>query len=213
MTKYQLLLDRIHEVQDLRKAIRVLTWDREVNMPQGGVEDRTNQITTLKRLCHSIYTSDEMGELIEGAAEELNGAEYSSSEASLVRFLRRDYRESRMLPEKFVARSALINGKATAAWKKAREKEDFSLFTPWLNEVVEVPGLKGCVLPIVGETQQLLRYRIQLGILTELQDRGHGKDGRSGAPPTDTQPQELCRILTNAAGVTHAAVDAEAERS
>ena len=70
MTKYQLLLDRINEVQDLRKAIRILTWDREVNMPPGGELDRTNQITTLNRLSHSLYTSDETGKLIEYAETE-----------------------------------------------------------------------------------------------------------------------------------------------
>ena len=128
--KYQLLLDRVHEVQDLRKAVRVLTWDREVNMPLGGELDRTNQITTLKRICHSLYTSDEMGELIENAAEELNGAHYSSSEASLIRFLRRDYRQAKMLPDEFITRSASINGLATAAWKEARREDDFSFFSP-----------------------------------------------------------------------------------
>ena len=96
--KYQTLLNRVYEINDLRKAVRVLTWDREVVMPKGGDDDRNHQITTLQRLCHTLYTSDEMGELIEAASEELNGASYQSSEASLIRFLRRDYAKARRLP-------------------------------------------------------------------------------------------------------------------
>ncbi len=138
MTKYQLLLDRINEVQDLRKAIRILTWDREVNMPPGGELDRTNQITTLNRLSHSLYTSDETGKLIEYADKELNGIDYASTEASLIRFLKQDYQQARLLPDEYIARSTLINGRATAAWKEARQKDDYSIFSPWLKEVIEL---------------------------------------------------------------------------
>jgi carboxypeptidase Taq len=136
--KYQTLLNRVYEIHDLRKAVRVLTWDREVVMPKGGDEDRNQQITTLQRLCHTLYTSDEMGELIEAASVELNGASYRSSEASLIRFLRRDYARARRLPADFISRSTSINGEATAAWKKAREDDDFALFRPWLEKVLDI---------------------------------------------------------------------------
>ncbi len=136
--QYQKLINRIHEIQDLRKATRVLTWDREVNMARGGNADRTHQITTLQRLSHTLYTSDEMGALIEAAASELNGVSYQSSEASLVRFLRRDYARARRLPAEFVSKVSDVNNDATLAWKQAREDDEFSLFRPWLEQIVEL---------------------------------------------------------------------------
>ncbi len=135
---YQELLTKIHEIYDLRKAARVLTWDREIVMPKGGDSDRINQLATIHRICHALYTSDEMGELIELAAAELNGANYLSVEASLIRFLRRDFYIARRLPVEFVSRSTTINNQATAAWKKAREEDDFGYFLPWLEKSVEL---------------------------------------------------------------------------
>jgi carboxypeptidase Taq len=64
-THYQTLLQKVHEINDLGKAQAVLGWDREVNMPKAGTAERVAQMTTLSRLTHTMFTSDEMGELIE----------------------------------------------------------------------------------------------------------------------------------------------------
>ncbi|MFZ0545669.1 MAG: carboxypeptidase M32 [Candidatus Promineifilaceae bacterium] len=136
--KYQSLLDKVHEIYDLRKAARVLTWDRATIMPKGGDTDRIQQIATLHRLSHMMFTSDEMGTLIEEAAIELNGVQYDSTEASLIRFLRRDYSQSRRLPAEFVSRHTTLNSESEAAWKQAREEDDFSYFQPWLEQLVEM---------------------------------------------------------------------------
>jgi carboxypeptidase Taq len=154
--KYQSLLKRVYEINDLRKAVRILTWDREVVMPKGGDEDRNQQIATLQRLSHALYTSDEMGELIEKASEELNGASYQSTEASLIRFLRRDYARARRLPADFISQVSSINGQATAAWKKAREDDDFALFKPWLEKVVEMNREKAELLGYVDDPYDAL---------------------------------------------------------
>ena len=59
--------------------------------PQAGNVARIQQITTLRRLHHTKTTSDDMGRAIEDAAAELNGVDYNSNEASLIRYLKRTY--------------------------------------------------------------------------------------------------------------------------
>src|SRR6266513_881884 len=88
---YSALLARIHEIHDLEKAAAVLAWDRDVNMPKAGLTGRIQQMTTLSRLIHSSFTSDEMGALIESAAVEMNGAGYDTNGAALVRAVGRSY--------------------------------------------------------------------------------------------------------------------------
>jgi carboxypeptidase Taq len=138
LTEYAKLVERVHELNDLNKASALLSWDREVNMPPRGTAERIAQMTTLSSLIHRMSTSDEMGELIESAAAELDGADYDSNEASLIRLLRRNYDDARKLPAEFVARSTEISGKAREAWVKARAEDDFPLFRPWLEQVVEL---------------------------------------------------------------------------
>lgn len=136
MSHYQKLLTKIHTLHDLQKANAVLGWDREVIMPKSANDSRVQQMATLRRLYHTMFTSDETGELIENAAVELEGADYDSNEASLIRFLQDNYAEQKQLPSEFVVRVAQTRGKANAAWVKARADNDFASFQPWLEQVV-----------------------------------------------------------------------------
>lgn len=133
---YQSLLTKVNEIDDLNKAAALLSWDREVNMPRAGAPERIAQMTTLSSLIHRLSTSNEMGELIESAAAELNGAPYDSNEASLIRLLRRTYADARKLPPEYVARSAAVSGQAREAWVRARAEDDFGHFRPWLEQIV-----------------------------------------------------------------------------
>ncbi len=137
-SNYQKLLEKIHEIHDIEKAMGVLSWDKETNMPKAGMAARIQQMTTLRRLSHTMFTSDEMGELIETAAADLQDAPYESIEASLIRYLRRSYEESRQLPPEFVRRVSEVSGKANPAWVEARENNDFGHFRPHLEEVVKL---------------------------------------------------------------------------
>ncbi len=136
MSAYQSLLVKVHELDDLNKAAALLSWDREVNMPRAGAPERIAQMTTMSSLIHRLSTSDELGELIESAAAELDGAPYDSNEAALIRLLRRTYADVRKLPPEYVARSAAVSGQAREAWVRARAEDDFAHFRPWLEQIV-----------------------------------------------------------------------------
>ncbi len=135
-TNYESLLEKVNEIDDLNKALAVLSWDREVNMPKAGTAARVQQMTTLSRFTHVLFTADEMGELIEAGAAEIVGADYDSNEASLIRLLRRTYRDARKLPPDFVARVSEVSGHAHRAWVQAREENDFDSYQPWLEQIV-----------------------------------------------------------------------------
>ena len=135
-SKHEALLKKVYEINDLNKTLALLSWDKEVNMPLGGITSRIQQMTTLSRLVHQMTTSAEMGELIETTAVELNGADYDSNEASLIRELRRSYKDATKLPEEFVARATEVSGQAHGFWVKARANNDFAVFRPWLEQII-----------------------------------------------------------------------------
>ncbi len=156
MTNYERLLERVYEIQDLRKAVRVLTWDREVNMPVGGDQARANQISTLKKLSHALFTSDEMGELIQAATAELNGVGRRSTEASLIRHLQSDYARARKFPAEFVSEQAYVNSNAITIWKKARAENNFAIYLPWLERIIQIAQEKADLLGYQDERYDAL---------------------------------------------------------
>lgn len=135
-SKYQTLLNKVNQIHDLEKAAQLLGWDRQVIMPKAGNDIRVQQMATLQKLIHDMFTADEFGQMIEDAAVETADLPYDSNEASLIRYLQDEYTDRRKLPADFIARRAEISGKATPIWVQARQDDDFNAFAPWLEKVV-----------------------------------------------------------------------------
>src|SRR4029077_13319459 len=136
--KLQELKDILAEVTDLSRAGAVLDWDQETFMPPGGVQSRSEQISTLTRLAHVRFSEDRVGRLLDDLDHELKDRPYDSDEASLLRVTRRDYEEARKLPADLVAQAAEAGATANPVWRKAREDADFSAFAPYLEKNVEL---------------------------------------------------------------------------
>ena len=96
-------------VHDLNMAAAVLEWDQETHMPDGGASARARQVTTLRRLAHERFASDETGTLLDDA--ERADLAPDSVDAALVRVARRDYIQAVKLPTRLV-RSLSIRGKS-----------------------------------------------------------------------------------------------------
>ena len=56
------LKTRLAEIHDLRRTQEILFWDQTVMMPPGGSSVRGQQVTTLDRIAHEKFISDEIGE-------------------------------------------------------------------------------------------------------------------------------------------------------
>ena len=137
------LSERLARVADLNAAAAVLSWDQETYMPEGAIEARAAQLTTLARVAHEEFTSDAVGELLEGAAAEVDGLEYESNEASLVRVARRDFDRATKIPADLVARLAHATAVGQQAWRRARADSSFAGFQPHLETIVDLCREKG----------------------------------------------------------------------
>ena len=128
--KLQKLKDILGEIEDLNRAALVLAWDQETYMPPGGVDGRASQMSTLSRLAHDRFTSDDVSRLLDEGESEVAGLPFDSDEASLVRVVRRDYEQERKLPSDLVAEIAHAGSVAMPFWRKARKDSDFKAFAP-----------------------------------------------------------------------------------
>jgi carboxypeptidase Taq len=107
-------------------------------MPPGGVQARADQQSTLHRLAHERFTSEEVGRLLDSLEGEVAGLPFDSYEASLVRVTRRDYEQQVKIPAELVSDMARAGATARPHWEKARTEDNFSLFAPYLEKNVEL---------------------------------------------------------------------------
>lgn len=136
--KYTQLVKRLNDITNIGNAAAVLSWDQETEMPHGGAEARAGQMSTLARIQHEMLTADETAKLLEAAHNELNGADYDSDEASMIRVVQQDYEAATKLPSEFVAERAQHVALAHSSWVEAREKADFSIFSDDLKKFVDL---------------------------------------------------------------------------
>lgn len=134
--KLQQLKTKLRYVTNIQASVAVLGWDQQVNMPAGGTETRAEQLSTLEKMAHEAFITDEIGLLL----EELADADfaYDSDEASLVRVTQRDYQQARKLSSELVEEMSRTFSIGQQVWTQARANKNFAEFQETLTKIVDL---------------------------------------------------------------------------
>ena len=130
------LLEAYRPVWALGHALALLGWDHEVYMPRRGEEERSTAVAELSVLSRKLLLSREVKLLLE--AVEARSDVLNDYERGVARVLRRSIDKIEKIPEELVYRKAMVTSKAFNAWREAKQKADFSIFKPYLEEIVEI---------------------------------------------------------------------------
>lgn len=136
--KYKQLRKILAEISDLEATGAVLTWDQQVNLPSGGNQARGYQLSTIRRLVHEKSTTDELGGLLDDLEAESRHLDPDSDERRIIKVAKRKYDRDTKIPADFTAEFAKITSDAFEAWHKARSEDNFSIFEPHLENVVDM---------------------------------------------------------------------------
>lgn len=132
------LRGRLRDFQSLNTAAGLLEWDMEVLMPRGGGEARALQFGAVMRAAHEVLIADETGRLIDESAGAACSAAPDDTDAALWRWAEREYRRRRRQPAAFVEELASRTSRAQEVWVEARSKNDYALFQPELERMLEL---------------------------------------------------------------------------
>src|SRR2546422_9080402 len=126
------LLERLKavlaEVADLYHAQQILEWDARVSMPHAGAEARADVASTVTRLAHGRFASDEVGKLLEDL--QAAGHDPDSVEGALIRITRREWERASRIPSALAGEMVQSSGVAVAAWDDAKAASEFEAFRP-----------------------------------------------------------------------------------
>jgi carboxypeptidase Taq len=126
------------EINDLRAAGALLSWDHATYMPKCGSTARARQGAIVRRLAHERSVVPELGKLLEELEPHVAGLPHDSNEASLVRIARRDFEKAIKVPSDYVARVSAFGATAYDAWKRARPANDFATMVPFLERAIDL---------------------------------------------------------------------------
>lgn len=164
--RFDQLTARLARIEDLRAAAAVLEWDQETYMPDGAAEARAHQIGTLRTMAHELFTEDAIGAALDALSDDAANLNPLSDEASLVRVTRRDYDKARRVPADLVGEIAAAVARGKQAWRKARAEDDFSVFAPHLERLIDLNIEKAEALGYDGRIYDALLDQYEPGMTT-----------------------------------------------
>lgn len=132
---YNRLLNISLEMRYLDSMISLSELDQETSMPENATKYRAEAQSYLADLKNKLVIDPEFGMLLSIAN---NGSGWSTVVAANLRLWNRDYSKRIKLPADFAARESEMASLAEAAWEKAREKDNYTIFQPHLKAMVEL---------------------------------------------------------------------------
>jgi carboxypeptidase Taq len=136
--RFEELLRRLGEIDDVARAAYLLGWDEVTKMPPAGAGARAEQGATLARILHELRVAPELGTLLEELRPFEEEHEHDSFEASLVRVARRDHEKAVRVPAELRGELARAGSIGYRAWLRAREEKDYAVFAPHLEHGLEL---------------------------------------------------------------------------
>lgn len=144
LTPYQQLEQEFRRLHAFRTAASILRWDSAVMMPRGSSDLRGEQLAALETECHSLVSSPRVSRLLDRAEANSQGLE--EWQLANLREMRREREHAMATPRNLVSRLAKATSRAEVRWLEAKQKSDFALFAPHLEEVVSLTRDKAALL-------------------------------------------------------------------
>ena len=114
----------------------LLGWDQMTYMPKMGATERSEQGALISRLSHEKVISDNFWKHIQNLLKNLGNL--SEKDKAVVTRLAKDVEKSRKIPSDFVERMSRTTTLAYQAWEDARLKNDFLVFSPHLEKIIDL---------------------------------------------------------------------------
>jgi carboxypeptidase Taq len=114
----------------------LLGWDQMTYMPLKGSQDRAEQLSLISRLIHERVSSNTLYDHLKKLDEKKDTL--SEKDKIVVKKLYHDVEKARKVPSSFVEKMAKTTTIAYSLWQEAKEKDNFSLFKPHLEEIIEL---------------------------------------------------------------------------
>jgi carboxypeptidase Taq len=147
---YRKLLVLSRKTSLLRSIEAHLAWDQETYLPSASIDLRSEQLTLLADITHNYAISAQfkknLANLIDLTSGLFRSSNCTKEEAANLREWRRDYLKAVNLPGAFVRKFATTTSQALHAWQEAKKSNQFALFLPHLERIIQLNRKKAKLL-------------------------------------------------------------------
>ena len=160
------LKEEDRKINLMRHAYSVISYDMETSMPEKASDERGEQMGLLAGIIQDMRTSSKLRE----AVDLLKGEELEPCDKGLVRVYEKFFRTEANLPSAFLAEYSEACAKTTSAWINAREKGEYALFAPELENMIRLQKEMAKLIAPEKQTYDALLDLYEEGMNMEMLD-------------------------------------------
>ncbi|WP_211747890.1 carboxypeptidase M32 [Paenibacillus sp. Marseille-Q4541] len=137
-TKLDHFLNLNRKIKSYYEAIGLLHWDLATGAPRKGVDTRSETIGMLTTEAFKLSISDEMKELISFLTSQDVFHELQDQEQRLVEDVKQELNRMQSVPPEKIQAFSVLAPRSQVKWESAKESGDFSVFEPFLTQIVDM---------------------------------------------------------------------------
>lgn len=135
---YKTFVELKRKIADINNIIALMNWDLETYIPEKWIEFRSQQIQTLSWISYDLSTSKELYSVLKDLLRKEEFEKLNEDEQKNVLLSMEDYERTVKYPKDFVIEFSKLQSESFSAWHKAKETDDFSIFKPFLEKLIEM---------------------------------------------------------------------------
>lgn len=118
-------------------VITQLQWDMQTQTPAKGYGAKVDTLTYFSTECFKLQTAEEYGQLLEAMAQENELEQLDEGMRLTVTRRKKFYDEDKRIPKDFYEEMVRANAHSQKAWEQAKRSNDFSIFCPHLQKMID----------------------------------------------------------------------------
>ena len=165
---------QLKSIDTYRQISSVLSWDQETMMPQGAINARAEQLSTISGHIHDMWNqqdlTNQMARFIDLDSGKPNTS-LSNDEAAFMQEVYPIWKRNTQLSKSLVTQLTEVTAKAQHEWQQARDTNDFDRFAPHLEAIISLQKEKISQLGAVGNPYDTLLDEYEPGMTVAKLDQ------------------------------------------
>lgn len=148
--EYKALTEISTKVHTYQSILSLLHWDQETYMPSGAISQRSRQIAELSGLIHEEIIGKSFKHCLSQLVHLKSGKPkikgMSKAQLAACQEWLNQFDKATRLPTKFIKTFSQVTSEASQIWMIAKKSNDFKLFSPFLQKIVQLNQEKAEIL-------------------------------------------------------------------
>ncbi|MEJ6950000.1 carboxypeptidase M32 [Halanaerobiaceae bacterium ANBcell28] len=127
----------VSKIEHYNSALSLLNWDLMTDIPEKGIAARSSLIGLLSSESFQMSTSSEMEEYIKYFSEEENEKQLDEIMKAVLKESKKNFKRYKKIPTDKYREYVELTSNAQSIWEKAKHQNDFELFQPYLEKIID----------------------------------------------------------------------------